>query len=150
VPAGTRGQIPKRSTERLGHSMGDADTRSQLTIIEHDFNTVIPGENSEWHEYAKWWYRSLRVSGQSKWYENSDWMMAFLAADILSDMLDNGYRAGMVAEWNSMCVRLNVTEADRRHSRIELVKTAINPDEQAGQIEVGGWQNALAGEVVVE
>jgi hypothetical protein len=130
--------------------MGVADTRSQLTIIEHDYNTVIPGENPEWHEYAKWWYRSLRVSGQSKFYENSDWMMAFLAADILDDMLQNGYRPGMVAEWNSMCVRLNVCEADRRHSRIELVRTAADPDEEAGALEAHNWENVLSGEVVVE
>jgi hypothetical protein len=128
--------------------MGVADTRSQLTIVEHDFNVVIPGENTEWHEYARWWYRSLRVSGQSKWYENSDWMMAFLAADILSFMLENGYKPGMVAEWNSMAARLLVTESDRRHARIELVKVAADPDDEAAGLEVSGWQNALAGEIV--
>jgi hypothetical protein len=130
--------------------MGEADTRNHITVIEHDFTTVIPGENPDWHDYAKWWYRSLRVSGQSKWYENSDWMTAFLAADILSDMLDNGYRPGMVAEWNSMCTRLLVTEADRRHSRVELLKSGVNPDQEAGQHEVEGWKSILSGEVVVE
>lgn len=145
---GSRGPIAKRSSERIGHSQGVFDVRNQITTIQHDFNVVVPAPSEHWHDFATWWYKSLRVSGQSKYYENSDWMTAFVAADLLDQMCQAGYSAGLLAEWNQITSRLLVTEADRRRVHVEIEKMAADPDEQAADDDVSGWQSTLAGEVV--
>jgi hypothetical protein len=145
---GARGPIAKRSSERLGKSMGANDTRNKVSTLEHDYNVIVPAPSEHWHDFAKWWYKSLRVSGQSKYYENSDWMTAFVAADLLDQMCEAGYSAGLLAEWNQITSRLLTCEADRRRVHVELVKMASDPDEDAADADVSGWKSTLAGEVV--
>lgn len=146
---GTRGPLAKRSDEpRAGHSMGVHDIRNRITVTEHDYRVVVPEEDPAWDNYAKWWYRSLRHSGQSKFFENSDWMSAFIAADVLSQMCEVGYSAGLLAEWNDMASRLLVCEADRRRVNMELVNKGVDPDEQEARNDTNGWRESLAGEIV--
>jgi hypothetical protein len=130
--------------------MGERDTRNKVTTTPHDFNTVIPAADPQWADEAQWWYKSLMVSGQAKWYENSDWMTAYVAADLLSQMFICGYKPGLLAEWNNIASRLCVTEGDRRRVHLELVKTGVDPDDEAAEEDVKGWQGALSGEVVHE
>lgn len=145
---GSRGPIAKRASERIGHSQGAFDVRNKITTVQHDYNVVVPAPSEHWHDFAKWWYKSLRVSGQSKYYENSDWMTAFIAADLLDQMCQAGYSAGLLAEWNQITSRLLVAEADRRRVHLEIEKMAADPDEQAADEDVETWQSTLAGEVV--
>lgn len=44
----------------------------------------IPRADPEWHPIAKRLYNSLKTSGQSDYYQNSDWAMAFSLCDDLS------------------------------------------------------------------
>lgn len=146
---GARGPIAKRSTEpRIGNSMGVNDIRNRITTVQHDFNVVVPAPSEHWHDYATWWYKSLRVSGQSKYFENSDWMTAFVAADLLDQMCQTGYSAGLLAEWNQITSRLLCTEGDRRRVHMEIMRMAADPDEEAADSDVTEWQSTLAGEVV--
>jgi len=44
----------------------------------------IPAANKDWHPIAKRFYNSLKTSGQSDFYQNSDWAFAYSVADDLS------------------------------------------------------------------
>jgi hypothetical protein len=107
----------------------------------------VPLADSEWHPTAKKWYQALRFSGQSAWYEASDWMEAYVAAEVLSEMLDAEKLSAMLfASWSSHTARLLVTEGDRRRVRIELEKAGKDdPDKAAGVASMQSWRKKLAG-----
>jgi hypothetical protein len=83
----------------------------------------IPAGNKDWHPRAKALYASLKTSGQSDYYQNSDWQIALIACDLLSYCYGvNFYKCTMLlAEINTMLTQLGVTEGARRQTmRVEL------------------------------
>jgi hypothetical protein len=81
----------------------------------------IPHADSEWHPIARKLWDSLKTSGQSDFYQNSDWAFAYSVCDDLSYYKKAGQRSAvMLASINSAMERLLVTEGDRRRARIEL------------------------------
>jgi hypothetical protein len=151
---GSRGPVPKRSDQRRRTNEDPAGpvTRAPAGAAAReadDSKPAIPAASRDWHPLAKRWYWSLKHSGQSAFYEPSDWMQAAVAADMLSRQLfrDEGPSAMMMATWDSMTARLLVTEGDRRRMRLELDrrKPEADPDEVAGVTSMLGWQSKLAG-----
>lgn len=132
---GSRGPMPKRSDERLGHPTAKAD----LVKVEKSSGAevvVAPPAVESWHPIAKSWYESLATSGQSRFYEPSDWATAVLVAESMSRDLseqvvgitDSGMvvkdviplkGASLGAYLKAFSV-LMVTEGDRRRVRLEL------------------------------
>lgn len=129
---GTRGPIPKRSIERRRRNKsGDTETVGTLVDV-----VEVPEADASWHPIAKLWYESLADSGQSVFYEPSDWATAYLIAESMSRDLaeqfvaatDSGESiyatiplkgASLAAYLKAMSV-LMVTEGDRRRMRLEL------------------------------
>lgn len=80
-----------------------------------------PRADSKWHPIAKRLWRSLGESGQSDFYQNSDWAFAYSLCDDLSYYKSSSKRSGqMLQSIYSAMERLLVTEGDRRRLRIEL------------------------------
>lgn len=84
----------------------------------------MPPPDEGWHQLARDMYCSLKDSGQSAFFEPSDWQAARFAAESTSRLLKNTERfsAVLLAAVNSMWSGLLMTEADRRRLRIELEK----------------------------
>lgn len=94
----------------------------------------IPRADPEWHPIAKMLWDSLKKSGQSDFYQQSDWAFAYSLCEDLSHYksgsksidratreLYNKSRSGqMLQSIYSAMERLLVTEGDRRRVRIEL------------------------------
>lgn len=83
----------------------------------------IPRGDPDWHPRAKALFASLKSSGQSDYYQNSDWQIALIACDLLSYCYKvNWYKCTMLlAEINTMLTQLGVTEGARRQTmRVEL------------------------------
>jgi hypothetical protein len=86
------------------------------------------------HPVARAWYRSLAESGQSRYYEPSDWQMARIVAAQLSDYLSSGkLSANMLAAFNDAFDRLLVTEGSRRRLRIEVQRIDGQADDEPGE-----------------
>ncbi|HEY9416870.1 MAG TPA: hypothetical protein VIQ30_19105 [Pseudonocardia sp.] len=80
-----------------------------------------PEPDPDWHAVAQAWFRSLAESGQSQFYEASDWATARYVAEGMSRNLDGGrFSAQLFAAVNSAMSNLLVTEGDRRRVRLEL------------------------------
>lgn len=100
------------------------------------WDVKIPPMKGDWHPRAKMLYRSLKSSGQSVYYQNSDWAMAVVACDLLSHCYEmNFYKCTMMlAEINTILTQLGVTEGARRQSmRVELelpVEEEMSEEEQ--------------------
>jgi hypothetical protein len=114
---------------------------SQGSSRRHDI--PIPDANPSWHPQARSWFRSLALSGQSEFYEASDWATAVMAAQIY-DMFLRTYRANLLPPFLRLSERLGVTIVDRKRSRIELVDAEVtDADEEAANDAVIAWHGRL-------
>lgn len=118
---GIRGPVPLRSDERLGHPHGKADEVTPDKVVLSGA-VEVPPVHEGWHGLAKSFYRSLIASGQSRYYEPSDWALAQLACHLLSDELRNedGVNPRVMALFTDYSKRLLVSEADRRRHNMEV------------------------------
>lgn len=127
---GITGPIPKRSDQKVGHphvakaQAPKISGRGRARKVKN-----VPVANPDWHPAAKDWYDSLKKSGQSDYYEASDWAFARLIADEISeykqttDKYGNPVRSPMrlTAIMQGMTLLLT-TEGDRRRVNIELTE----------------------------
>lgn len=128
---GSRGPVGKRSDQRHGHR---TESEKALTEKVEVFGVVEPPDaDPEWHEKARSLFESLRGSGQSGFYEPSDWQYARVLCQLLSDEFErgNGPRAVMVQTIMSGLSSLLVTEGDRRRVRLELERDQDVPEDAA-------------------
>lgn len=137
-----RGPVPKRSDQRrrTNKRPDDVDKAGGADVFEP------PEPDSEWHPIALAWFRSLAESGQSAFYEPSDWATAVFVAEAMSRELEpqglvykgeiTGYhtmvvKASMLSALMSAMSSLMVTEGDRRRMRLELQRP--KPGESEGE-----------------
>lgn len=141
------GPPPKRSTERRRRNKTDASGRPYEDVVEavvidqHAEITgevVVPSPDPTWHPIARMFWDSLLKSGQSMWYEPSDWAMAFLVAESLSRDLNPQVvgitetgevvkdtiplKGASLAAYQKSFTALLVNEGDRRKLRLELTR----------------------------
>lgn len=118
------GPPPKRSDQRRRRNKPD-ESQPKLTVVKDDVprRAVKPPRVSpSWHPLMKDWFRSLKESRQSMFYEPSDWQTARLLAEVMSEELNSekGVKASMLAEFNSAAGSLMTTEGERRRLRVEF------------------------------
>lgn len=137
---GSGGPVPKRSNQRHGHrSKADkASTEQAPTGPE----VQAPEADESWHPVARRWYESLSTSGQSRFYEPSDWATACVIAESISrelkpqpmvvgsgqdatvEFVEQSPKGASLAAWLKGMTVLLVTEGDRRRLRLELTRTS--------------------------
>ena len=118
------GPPPKRSDQRRRRNKPD-ESQPNLTVVKDDAprpSVNAPRVSPSWHPLMKDWFRSLKQSGQARFYEPSDWQTARLLAEVMSQELNNGegVKASMLAEFNRAAASLMTTEGERRRLRVEL------------------------------
>jgi hypothetical protein len=103
----------------------------------------VPEANERWLPQARSWFNSLKLSGQSAFYEASDWATAVAAAQAY-DIFLRTYNASVFASFVRLSERLGATVTDRKRSRIELSEPEPqDDDEDAADAAVEGWQARL-------
>lgn len=103
----------------------------------------IPTANPAWLPEARSWYNSLRLSGQSDFYEASDWATAVAAAKAY-DIFLRTYNASVLNAFVRLSERLGVTVIDRKRSRIELDDPEPrDEDDDAATSAVAHWYGRL-------
>lgn len=121
---GKGGQVPKRSTERMGHrSKAEQESYDRIALPG---KVKIPPASPDWHKIAKNWYESLAESGQSLFYEPSDWAAAQYVAEVMTNNIDVGGARISAQQFASVWSAMNdllSTEGSRRRVRLELERT---------------------------
>lgn len=139
------GPVPKRSSQRRRRN-----TVEGLTVVPVEAAGVvpIPEPDESWHPRAREWFESLGASGQVRFFEPSDWAMAKITADLLSDELqrESGARATMIAELGSFMDNLLTTEGARRRVRIELERAGDAVADNATVSIMDRYRDKLAGD----
>lgn len=122
---GTRGPIPARSDQKRRRNKPETPT----TRVEIEGEVVAPKPSETWHPTAAAWYASLVESGQSRYFEPSDWQAAHFTAALMSDCLTGeGVNAQLVAQIRGMMADLLTTEGARRRAGIELERKVAGGD----------------------
>lgn len=125
---GAGGPPPKRSDQRRRRNKTEPVTSAAGGSV------VVPESDPGWHPVAVRWFEGLKVSGQSVFYEQSDWVTAFLVAESISrELKPQPLRVGdevvwveqppkgtSLQGWLKAMSSLLVTEGDRRRVRLEL------------------------------
>lgn len=129
------GPVPKRSDQRRRvNAPAVPITKSPAGKV------AIPEIPDDWHPIAKRWFAGLAESGQSVYYEQSDWEIAYATAESLSrdfkpkfvctDPDGSPVFAEMPLSGSSLgsylraFAALLATEADRRRSSLELQRAS--------------------------
>jgi hypothetical protein len=123
MAGGPRGPAPKRPDQRRRRNKPkDGDLETQVVTIPRSSEAVGPPPALEgWHPLARDLYESLSSSGQSQFYEPSDWAFARVTCELLSRQMESEkLNANMIAAVMSALDRLLVAEADRRRARLIL------------------------------
>jgi hypothetical protein len=128
---GATGPIPKRDAERRRRNKPDTDT----TTVEMTGEVVAPDVDRSWHPLAREWYESLAKSGQSKYFEPSDWAAARILAHDMTRHLANRRPSSQwfAAVWSAMADLLT-TEGSRRRVRMEIVRKAKKDESAEGEL----------------
>src|SRR5699024_3989322 len=78
---GTRGPVPKRDDERKRTNERPMETTRAVGAAA----VKQPRGDGDWHPIVKKLWKAMGESGQSQFYEPSDWAVAYSVMDDLSD-----------------------------------------------------------------
>lgn len=114
-----------RPRERKGGDVQPVSTGERRKV-------VIPRADKDWHPIARMIWDSMKTSGQTDFYQQSDWAYAYSICDDISfykkpmtakDGTEYHKRSPeMLKALNTAMERLLLTEGDRRRARIELAE----------------------------
>lgn len=110
------GPIPKRSDQRRRRNKPEGGIRKATGAAV----VTVPPVRKHWHPVARDWFRSLAKSGQSQFYEPSDWQTAVLTAEIMSQVLSGDAPASHLPVVARLMDELLTSEGARRRARLEL------------------------------
>lgn len=126
------GPVPNRSTDLSRER--DTNRGDRLPLTKGTLRPVedVPGPDPDWHPIAQELYLSAAESGQSDFYQKSDWLLWFSLCEDLSYYKKMGKRSGqMLQTIYSTMTELLVSEGARRRVRIELHEPEPEEDDAA-------------------
>lgn len=143
---GSGGPVPKRSSQRRRAN------KPEVPIIHAPSGsgsaaTVAPSASEDWHPLACEWFIALSRSGQSQFFEASDWAQAKVWAHLLSvELMKDKPSAMMIAAWSSGAAELLTTEGARRRVRIELERAVVSdPGQEHADATVTDLMDRIGG-----
>lgn len=119
---------PKPPGTHLGHSERARDERRAKRAAAQtesaESGVPQPRGNPAWHPIVKAWWKALADSDISLVAQKADWMNAWVAADVLDQMYDTGFTAGLMQQWTHLSEMLHAP-------RFDLLKiTEAEPEKQ--------------------
>ena len=132
---------PKRSSERRRRNK-----ESQPDTVTATGKVKVPPTARHWHPIAKRWYLSLKTSGQSEFFEPSDWASAYYVAEMMTKQLEAGKTSAQlfVGVWQAMGDLMS-TEAQRRRMRLEIERETGPKPASAGVTALADYRRDLGG-----
>lgn len=140
------GPIPKRESQRRRRN--NENGQRDVTRAPGASDVVTPDPSPEWHPAARGWFDSLAASGQSAFYEPSDWWEAYFIAEAMSRNLNQGakFSAVLFSSIVSAMGELLTSEGSRRRVRLELERSGVgDEDEDASVSELNAYRKRLHG-----
>ena len=135
---GSRGPVPKHSSQRRRRN----ETGVESVVVGGGVEPPeLLGEHSE---VAVRFWDALGRSGQSVFFQPSDWSQAELVV-LAIDQFVSKPSAMMLQSINSMMSNLLVTEGDRRRLRLELQDAPADDGEESQIADLNEFRSRFAG-----
>ena len=136
------GPIPKRTDQRRRMNKPEG---VQVTSAAGAAHVDVPAASEHWAPMARDWYLSLAKSGQSAFYQASDWEVARVWAEVLSrQLLTEKMSAVMIQAWAASAAELLTTEGSRRRGRLELERNQGDADQDASVTMLSAYRAKFA------
>lgn len=154
---GSGGPPPKRSDQRRRRNAPP----QEITKAEGAPEVERPEPDERWHPAARRWFESLGQSGQSQFYEPSDWAVAYVLAESISRefnpqqvvmMTKDGIdvtevtlppKSGSISAWLKGMTALLATEGDRRRASMELQRPGPEPEGDVNVSEIEQYRRRI-------
>jgi hypothetical protein len=136
---GERGPVPKRSTQRRRRNKDATPTKSAVSTGD----VRGPELEGDHCDVALRFWDALRRSGQTQFFEPSDWAAAELVV-IAIDTFASKPTALMLSSINSAMSNLLVTEGDRRRVRLELERGEVESEGAPDVSELAEYRRRLS------
>jgi hypothetical protein len=122
------GPLPKRTEERRRRNAVPGET-----LVRMPGPVKPPPAPRGVHPIARKWYVSLKASGQSQYFEPSDWAAALYVAEAMSKVLGHARFSAQAfaAVWTAM-EDMMTTEAARRRARLQVQRDLEELADQDG------------------
>jgi len=144
MPTHSRKRPANRSYASGGSGVGDDPRFIKVSQGKaSDDQPAPPQADPKWKPTARSWFNSLSLSGQSEFYEPSDWATAVAAAEAY-DVFLRSHNASIFAQFVRLSERLGCTVLDRKRGRVELAEPEPDDiDEEAADDAIAGWHARL-------
>lgn len=155
---GLHGPVSKRNAERVdtSHKERRNEEVESVTTPAPYLPPLEPDGSPAWHPIAHELYLSFEQSGQSQFFQPSDWMQLYLLCESISRDLAPQYvamvktpegerpvkmtlplKGASMSAYRNQMAALMATEADRRRLSLELNKAiAEKPEQTPGEATV--------------
>lgn len=144
---GERGPAPKRESQRRRTNKPERP----VTKAKGAATVRIPAADPKWHPAAKRFYNAAKMSGQSVFYEPSDWNLLWLTCESISrDLKPQAIgvsevtgkavmavipmKGASLAAYLKASAVLLLTEGDRRRAGVELERPIPEPEGNPGDV----------------
>lgn len=159
---GERGPAGKRPEEKRRRNKDSGVKNEGAATV----NVKAPPAKKDWHPIAKAWYKALANSGQSEFYEPSDWAMAQIVAESISRDLKPQVvavpektgepvfetvpmKGASLSAYLKAMTALMVSEGDRRRAGMALERAGAGAEdaaqEQAGVVQMDQYRKSTKG-----
>lgn len=155
---GAGGPIPKRSDQRRRRNKTKEPTKA---AAGPDIGGGDRKPHSRWHPVAKRIFLSAVTSGQSEFYQESDWATLYLLCESIDrelkpqvvgmaegEPVTRGLppKGASLAAWSKVMTSLLFTEGDRRRAALELQRPQPEGEEGASDVsELDDYRRRLRG-----
>ena len=139
-------RIPMR-TEELAEPRRPGREAKTIPLTRGELRPVtIPDPDPEWHPVATMFYNSARTSGQSDWYQDSDWAVLWLTCSEIDRYIRHSTKqsAFLLQTILDASSRLLFTEADRRRLRLELSEVELAPVVDLAEVALSRYREGKA------
>ena len=133
----SRGPIPDRSDNLQRPREHKGVEQSGPSLRKGTLRPVtVPHASKDWHSIARKTYDSLRRSGQSEWFQDSDWAIAWTLCDDLSryksaeDRFES--RIAALDAWECRIVELADAGADKEEMAEHMARRPGSPGRGGG------------------
>lgn len=126
---GSGGPPPKRESQRRRNNKPVVPVTKAVSSGE----VAGPELEGDHSDLGRRWWEALRRSGQSQFFEPSDWAQARIAV-VAIDVFAEKPSAALLLAINTASVGLLVTEGERRRLHIELERAPAAGSEQDAAI----------------
>lgn len=134
------GPLAKRVEERRRRNIVPGES-----VVEMHGPVVIPPAREGWHPVATAYYEAFKDSGESLFFEPTDWTHAQFACELVTRALAEGATAAQATAALAALKDLLPTETDRRKAKLQVTRILGESESENAPTALDQYRKVLGG-----